>query len=248
MLQLIAMDLDGTLAEFGEPIQPKTIELIRQLQNEGAKIVIMSGKPASYVAGLVRQLGLKGIINVGDNGAVIWFSHDFPPPKPMNLEMTNAAAGELEKVKKAISEKFGDTIWIQPNQIAFSLFGREKNIQKVYDFVDKIFKEMEIKHLKNFKTGGALDVMPKNIDKGVALKLIQSELNIPIEDTAVIGDGSNDLPMFLQGKIRITFPKTAKTFIQLIPKVVPDINAALKFLLELIQFEKNTMLDMLTES
>jgi HAD superfamily hydrolase (TIGR01484 family) len=242
MLQLVAMDLDGTLADFGNPIQPKTVELLKQLQSDGVKLILSSGKPASYVAGLVRQLGLKDIIVIGDNGGVIWFNHDFPPPKPIVLEMTSVAKKEMEEIREALLEEFGDKVWIQPNQITFSLFGRENNIEKVYEFIDRVFTEKKIKHLKNFKTGGALDVIPLNIDKGIALKLVQKELNIPIEDTAVIGDGSNDLPMFLQAKIRITFAKSAEIFIQLVPKVVPDIDTALKFLIDLVQFEQNMIL------
>jgi hydroxymethylpyrimidine pyrophosphatase-like HAD family hydrolase len=233
MLQLVAMDLDGTLAEFDNPIKSTTLELLQQLQKVGVKLVLTSGKSASYLAGLVRQSGLKEIIIVGDNGGVIWFSHAFPPPKPIVMEMTPAAIEDLQKVRTALLAEFGDKVWVQPNQVTFSLFGTEGNIEKVFAVCDRVFKEEKIKHLKNFKTAGALDVLPINIDKGVALNRIQKELNIPIKDTAVIGDGSNDFPMFLQGKIRITFPHSAKLFLQLVPKIVPNIDAALKFLLDL---------------
>ncbi|MFX1293787.1 MAG: HAD family hydrolase [Promethearchaeota archaeon] len=238
MLQLTVMDLDGTLAEFNNSIQPNTIKLLQQLQNEGIQLVFISGKPASYVAGLIRQAGLEKVICIGDNGGVIWFSHDFPPHNPIILEMTNEAAKEMKIIHEAIIAEFDDSVWIQPSQVTFSLFGRENNIAEVNDFIDRIFKEKQIKHLKNFKTDGALDILPLNIDKGIALKLVQSKLNIPIKDTAVIGDGSNDFPMFLQGKIRITFPKSAELFKQLVPKIVPKIDDALKFLVDLSQFEK----------
>ncbi len=245
MLQLVAMDLDGTLADFNTAIQPETIELLKKLQDEGVKLILTSGKPISYLAGLVRQVGLNDMIIIGGNGSIIWFNYRFPPQKTIMMEMTTAAMKELEKVKKAIINEFGEKIWIQPNEIAFSLFGKDVEIQRVYDFCDGLFKEQQIKHLKSFKTGGALDVVPLNMDKGVALKLIQEELNIHLEDTAVIGDGNNDIPMFLRAKLRLTFPKSAEIFKHLVPKVVKDINAALKFLLDLLQFEKNTILDTL---
>jgi len=243
MLQLVVLDLDGTLADLNTPIQPKTIELLQKLQKDEIKLVLASGKPTSYLAGLVRQSGLDNIILVGDNGGVIYFNHHFPPFKSIILEMTNAAATEMGKIRKALVAEFGDKIWIQPNQVTLSLFGSDVNIDKVYIVCDRIFKEEAIKHLKKFKTGGALDVIPLNIDKGVALKHIQEKLNIPIENTAIIGDGSNDFPMFLQGKLRITFPKSANIFRDLMPKIVKDIDAALKFLIELSQFEKSTILD-----
>ncbi|MFX1298962.1 MAG: HAD family hydrolase [Promethearchaeota archaeon] len=246
MIQLIAMDLDNTLAEYNRPIQPETIKLLQQLQKIGLKLVFTSGKPTSYLAGLVRQVGMENIILVGDNGGVITFNHEYPPKKSIIMEIDNTAKEELKIIRDSILKEFGDRIWVQPNEITFSLFGKDIDIIIVYNFCDRVFREKQFKHLKSFKTGGALDILPFNIDKGIALKFIQKELNIPIADTAVIGDGSNDFPMFLQGKIRITFPKSAQQFINLEPKVVPTINAALKFLIDLVQFERNTILDTLT--
>ncbi|HUX99668.1 MAG TPA: HAD-IIB family hydrolase [Candidatus Deferrimicrobium sp.] len=239
MLQLIAMDLDGTLADYNASILPETVQLLQQLQGEGIKLVFATGKAICHLAGLVRQSGLENVILVGDNGGVIHFNHHYPPKNPRVLEMTNAAAAEMETIRKALLAEFGEKIWIQPNQVTLSLFGRSIDIAKAYEFCDRIFEREKIKHLKSFKTAGALDIIPRNIDKGVALKLIQQELQIPMEHTAVIGDGSNDVPMFLQGKLRQTFPKSAEIFMQFVPKIVKDINTALKFLLELSQFEKN---------
>ena len=246
MIQLVAIDLDNTLAEYNRPIQPETIKLLQQLQNIGLKLVFTSGKPTSYLAGLVRQIGMEHIILVGDNGGIITFNHEYPPIKSIVMEITNAAKEELRIIRGSFLKEFGDRIWIQPNEITFSLFEKDIDINEVYISCDRVFKEKQIKYLKYYKTEGALDILPLNIDKGFALKLIQKELNIAIEDTAVIGDGSNDFPMFLQGKIRITFPKSAQQFINLEPKVVPNINAALQFLIDLVKFERNTVLDTLT--
>lgn len=246
MLKLVALDLDDTLAEIGQPILPETMELLQQLQEEGIKLVLMSGKPAPYLSGLIRQSGLKNIILAGDNGGVIYFSHKFPPEKPTILEMSSMATEESHKIRKLLLAEFGERIWIQPNQVALSVFSKENNIKKVYEFIDRVFADERIKHLKNFKTVGALDILPLNIDKGVALKHIQHELNIPVEETAVIGDGRNDVPMFLHGKIRITFLKSIeifKDFKYLGLKIVKDIQDALKFLLDLTHFERTMNLD-----
>ncbi len=242
MIQLIAMDLDGTLADYDDEIKPSSIGLLDQLQQEGIKLIIASGKPASYVSGVIRQTGLKDVIIVGDNGGVIWFNHAFPPKEPFIMEMKSAAANELKLVRDAITKKFGQKVWVQPNQLTYSLFSRGIDIAEVYEFCDRIFKEKNIKSLINFKTGGALDILPRTIDKGIALKYIQDKFNIPLEGTAVIGDGSNDVPMFQHGKIRISFPESAAVFKDLGPKIVPDIDAALRFLLSLAQFEKNVVM------
>ncbi|MHA1267248.1 MAG: HAD family hydrolase [Candidatus Helarchaeota archaeon] len=242
MIKLLALDLDGTLAEFNTPIPPGTITLLKKIQDEGVTLAVTSGKDIGHLSGLIRQSGLEDIILVGDNGGVIHFTHHYPPVKTLTLEMTSAADKELKRTKKAFQDQFGQKIWVQPNQTTFSLFGTTIDIEQIYSFCDTFFKTENIKHLKCFKTSGALDIVPLNIDKGSALKLIQHELKIQLEDTAVIGDGSNDLPMFFQAKLRITFPKSAELFKHLAPKIVKDIDAALQFLLELIEFDKSSIL------
>lgn len=232
------MDLDDTLAKTNRPILPATVELLQQLQQEDIQLVLTSGKPGPYLSGLIRQSGLENIILVGDNGGVIYFNPEFPPRNPLVLEVTSATAEELKRIRDLFLAEFGETIWIQPNQVTLSIFSRENNIDAVYGFCDRVFEEEQIQYLKNFKTVGALDIIPLNIDKGVGLRVIQQELNIPMEDTAVIGDGRNDVPMFLEGKVRITFPKSVEIFQHLNPEIVEDIQAALQFLLELVYSEK----------
>ena len=45
MIKLIVFDLDGTLAQLGNGIEPQNLELLRQLEEAGARIAICSGKP-----------------------------------------------------------------------------------------------------------------------------------------------------------------------------------------------------------
>ena len=116
---------------------------------DGYLLIFASGKPASYVSGVIRQTGLKDVIIVGDNGGVIWFNHAFPPKEPFIMEMESAAADELRVVRDAITKKFGDNVWVQPNQLTYSLFSRGIDVAEVYKFCDHVFKEKQIKNLVN---------------------------------------------------------------------------------------------------
>ena len=58
MLKIAVFDLDGTLCAVGKSIQPKTLALLRKLQDKGVQIAISSGKPIYYLCGTARQAGL----------------------------------------------------------------------------------------------------------------------------------------------------------------------------------------------
>ena len=57
MIKLAVFDLDGTLAELGEWIQPENVALLKKLEERGIRVAICSGKPAYYLCGLLRQVG-----------------------------------------------------------------------------------------------------------------------------------------------------------------------------------------------
>jgi len=54
------------------------------------------------------------------------------------------------------------------------------------------------------RTGdGFLELMPQNVDKGSALRVLSKKLNIDIPETMAIGDGENDIPMLEHAGISV---------------------------------------------
>ena len=58
--KLIALDLDGTLKDSNNQITPKTREALIQVQKQGVKIVLASGRPT---AELPVQKRMKQFMN-----------------------------------------------------------------------------------------------------------------------------------------------------------------------------------------
>ena len=48
--KLIALDLDGTLKDSNNQITPKTREALIQVQKQGVKIVLASGRPTAALS------------------------------------------------------------------------------------------------------------------------------------------------------------------------------------------------------
>jgi hydroxymethylpyrimidine pyrophosphatase-like HAD family hydrolase len=53
-IKLAVFDIDGTLALTEDTIPPHISERLRSLENCGLQIVLISGRTASYLAGLAR--------------------------------------------------------------------------------------------------------------------------------------------------------------------------------------------------
>ncbi|MBO6234511.1 MAG: HAD-IIB family hydrolase, partial [Prevotella sp.] len=73
MIKLIALDLDGTLTDDKKNITPHTLEVLMQVQHQGVRIVLASGRPPYGMRPLARQLHMEqygGIILCYNGGHV----------------------------------------------------------------------------------------------------------------------------------------------------------------------------------
>lgn len=74
MIQIIGLDLDGTLLNDQKAICDRNIEVLMRAKEEGAKIVLCSGRAPEGMQRELKILGLKekGQYAVGLNGAVVY--------------------------------------------------------------------------------------------------------------------------------------------------------------------------------
>lgn len=74
MIQLLAIDLDGTLLNSFHEISKENIEAIKEAQLHGIKVIIATGRPGQLCKSIVRKLNIDDPI-IMSNGGVI--SHPF---------------------------------------------------------------------------------------------------------------------------------------------------------------------------
>ena len=60
------------------------------------------------------------------------------------------------------------------------------------------------------RKGGFFEVMPKGCSKASAMDFLAGELGISMEDTAALGDSSNDIPMLRRARIAIAMGNASK--------------------------------------
>ena len=194
MLKVAVFDLDGTLAELGKGILQEDIELLRQLEKKGVRIAVCSGKPAYYLCGFMRQVGLKHPILIGENGATIQFGVDLPPKENYVLPYSEEARESIKYIKKNLDELLPGG-WYQPNEVGLTPFPKnEEEFDVILQFLKKNYER--IKDVEVYRHIDSFDITPIGINKKAGLQYLGELLDVKPGETVAIGDGVNDYPMF----------------------------------------------------
>lgn len=194
LAKLLLFDLDGTLAPIGQATNAYCVNKLKELEAAGMRIAIVSGKPADYLCGYLRQLGLKAPLIAGENGTVLQEGIDLPPKKfliqPFPASIKNALAILKLKIDEALPG-----IWYQPNLVGVTPFPR---CDEEFDIIEKILAENTelLAGIDVYRHADSFDLMPAGLDKSLAVKALGEMLDISPERMIAIGDGVNDIPMF----------------------------------------------------
>lgn len=194
MIKLVVFDLDGTLAEVGKGMTANNIELLKKIEEAGARVALCSGKPCYYLCGFLRQIGLRHPILVGENGGEIVFGVDLPPVRHAVLPCSFEAKKSLAFLKEGFDKLIPD-IWYQPNNVGLTPFLKR---QEDFDIIARFIEDNEnsLKDIVVYRHFDCFDIMPEGIDKGRGVEYLSGMLNIGRDEIIAVGDGINDYPMF----------------------------------------------------
>ncbi len=192
--KLIAFDLDNTLAALGRGITDENLGKLRILEQKGARIAIVSGKPTYYLCGFMRQVELKSPVLVGENGAVIQFGVDLPPKDFYIQPYSEDAKRSIRLLHQKINEVLPH-LWYQPNMVGLTPFPTN---QREFDIINQIILENQpqLKDIEIYQHCDSFDITPCGITKYTGLGELGRLLGITKKDTIAVGDGVNDYPMF----------------------------------------------------
>lgn len=194
-IKLLALDLDGTLAQSNQAIADSTIQLLKQTAAQNVQIAILSGKPTAYLTGLARQLGISNIILSGENGAEVQFGLSYPPSASYSLSAQPANHSALFDY---LRQHYPDDIWIQPNRVNFSVFAKPELLPELYSIVKTYSQDQQQVYLHS----DCVELVDGSVSKGKALAFILQQLNLTADEVCAIGDGENDIPLLKSAKLR----------------------------------------------
>ncbi len=222
MVELVAIDLDGTLLTSGKTITERTKRVLRALVNQDVRIVIASARPPRSVAGAYKTLGLTDCV-ICYNGALIYDpkSKQMLAHHPIKLNIAKNVVNRVREIypdilvsvevldhwytdkinnsyQTEVSKQFQpDRLgpidsWLDCDVTKILLLGEEQYIERVKNVLVAEFIG---------KIGMAqgekhlLQIMAKGVSKGQALKDVCSFYDIPLQRTIAVGDESNDIDM-----------------------------------------------------
>ena len=182
-------DLDRTITDkpAKKEFDPKDFDskFLKELKKLEIDLFLATGRNIRYVKKLCSKFNIWRAV-VAENGAVIYIP---PTKKTITINTTY-----MKKVKKIVRnlELPGTTI----SKVITSNKWKDKNLieEKIGDL------RQNVSFVKNVDE---LMIVPQGVDKGLGLRLAMRYLNVDMDKTIIIGDGENDVDMFLNPGFKV---------------------------------------------
>jgi hydroxymethylpyrimidine pyrophosphatase-like HAD family hydrolase len=190
---MVIFDLDGTLAEQGEPVGQDASEALRSLERRGVQVVLCSGKPAYYLVGVARQLGLKDVAVIGETGFTVQVGSGVPPRAYHEMEVPPETRTFMQRVVDAVRRE-GSRVWLQPNLGSVTVFFYDDDGQAR---MRSLLTEMVAGQpgVLLFEQPDCFDVTP-GVTKADGIRWLMDWASMTEDDVIYVGDGENDQPAF----------------------------------------------------
>ncbi len=222
MIKLIASDMDGTLLTPEGNVPSEFFDILKKLKEKNIEFVVASGRPYKTLYENFKPISDE-ISYVSDNGAMVVENGKIKSIEVMDKSSVIKIVDACKKLKNSVaifcgvkkfyhidcSEKFTDEI---------NKYYLDNTIIDSYDYIktvdDEIFKvsicDMDNAMTNSFKLMNDIlgnefkivvagkywtDITNKNVNKGNAIKKIQSINSISPKETMVFGDYFNDIEM-----------------------------------------------------
>jgi Cof subfamily protein (haloacid dehalogenase superfamily) len=221
LFDLIAIDCDGTLLDSKGSLSTGAPEAILKAQKLGIKIALITGRSQSTLAFVLKNLNLIGPF-IGSGGAYIGDLSTGEIIQQRTLPRTEVETLIrlcrefdlilfLDHSSFMICEKENENIKQQKKEHGYSwkivpdllqeltelpekglVIGEPQNLTELFNY----YKNNDLEVSFTFSSPTSMDILPKGVSKGNALKKLAEHLQIKPKRIAVIGDYMNDLEMF----------------------------------------------------
>lgn len=226
--QVIAFDLDDTLAVTKSPISDRMGELLVKLLEYYDVCIISGGKFEQFKIQVVDRLEaperLKSRLHLMPTCGTRYYRHDEIDGEWKMIYAEDLSAEEKKKIISTLEEcakatglwedkPYGEIIEDRGSQVTYSALGQQAPPEKKYEWAEKNaetkvkLREMVAERLPELEVrlGGttSVDITRIGIDKAYGMEKLMQALEIGKEDILFIGDklmeGGNDYPVKAMG-------------------------------------------------
>lgn len=219
---LVATDLDGTLLRSDQTISDRTAEVLAQISAEGGHVVLVTGRPVRWLAGVYAQLRGRLPLAVCANGAVVYDPEAdrvlrADPLAPEDLAQVCARLrAEIPEVSFAVEVADGREMWHDSNYPRRGGHPTVRLVETPEELVSvpavKLlvrageqdpdeFAELVASHVAGLAEatfssyGGLVEISASGVTKAAGLAWLCERLDVPAERVVAFGDMPNDVPM-----------------------------------------------------
>ena len=220
-IKAIITDLDRTITDgpAKRKFDPNDFDkdLMKEMGSLEKDLFLATGRSVEYAKALCGKFKLWRAI-IAENGAVIYF--------PSTKKTITINTDFMKKAKKILRsmDLDGSTI----GKVIVSI--NEKDEEKI------MFALKEIEdHLTFERNTNEIMITPKGVEKGLGVRIAMQYLNIELDDTMVIGDGENDVSMFLNPGFKIALANSNEKLKKLANHTtrLPSVNGMKEIITEL---------------
>ena len=221
MIQLIGLDVDGTILDSKGQLTAAVREAIRATVAQGIQIAIVSGRNLQGIRRIMELLDLD-LLYISSGGAVVstGFQKTIISQRFLDLEDARKMIRVGRSFGSGIFVEMPDGLYWEGTQSYLDwlislddlpIHIRTDLLQDIqtpplkltivieHQRMTEIWRELERQQLDihtTFSSPVYMEITRKGIDKGQALKILAEYLQIPLAQVAAIGDAENDLAMF----------------------------------------------------
>lgn len=223
--KLLVLDLDGTLTNTKKQITPFTKQTLIQVQEQGIRLVLASGRPTYGIIPLAKKLEMErfgGYIISFNGGRIIDYSSNevlFEQTlDPTIVPTLYKRAYEAGLTILSYNGKYILTEYAEDKYVKYESFLTKMKIKETDDFLRDLQQptdkclivgepedlvpleeklRQEVGRFINVYRSEVfyLELVPKDIDKAASLNRLSERIVVRPEEMIAIGDGYNDVSM-----------------------------------------------------
>ena len=255
MIKLLAVDMDGTCLNKRSRMTDRTLNALKKAAEAGILVVPATGRNLGCLPWrITEEKGLYRYV-ISSNGAQVTDCitgenlFEMMIPKEAALGLLRDCRREQVGITSHINHEYlvqggllalmGRLVFGKDAKAVYRVRNMEDVVKKTRHGVEELqfyfltknsrkkIREILIRYpeLTAAYTSMYVEVFSRGTSKGAALSALREKLGISKEETACIGDGENDLPMFASSGLALAMGNSVPELKKAADYVVPDNNA-----------------------
>ena len=249
-IQLVAVDLDGTLMDSRKELPPGAVETFAAARRAGLRLSLITGRNVCSVAAIAKELRLTGP-HVSSGGALVTGNVGRPVYTRHGLTLDEAreivevgrrydlnsymAGGTRFRVEKGARELPKWHVPFYPcipqlckdilADLHFTPLKITLQVGSTTATLEKAVEDLR-KSPSHFDITSSerysIEITHYGVNKGSGVRELAAITGVPLEHIMVIGDSPNDLPMFAEAGLAVAMENATPEVKQAADRIVPS--------------------------